>query len=112
MKLAEALLQDKPIKRKGFKMWCKPEIVKSNISPFASLPTVCDEDKYTLDYINMTAEDWEIKPEPMRVEFECVWRKNAAGTLYPEAIVREIGMFDKMVDSGKSFKVTCEEVEG
>ena len=34
------------------------------------MPTVCDEDKYTLDYINMTAEDWEIKPEPMKVEFE------------------------------------------
>lgn len=62
MKLAECLLQDRPIRRKKFNKWCKPEIVKSNISPFASLPTVCDTDKYTLDYINMTAEDWEIKP--------------------------------------------------
>ena len=70
MKLAEALLQDKPIKRKPFSKWCKAEIVKSNISPFASLPTVCDTDKYTLDYINMTAEDWEIKPEPLKHEFK------------------------------------------
>ena len=62
MKLAEALLQDKPIKRKGFKMWCKPEILKSDRSDYAALPTVCDTDKYTLDYKNMTAEDWEIKP--------------------------------------------------
>ena len=70
MKLAEALLQDKPIKRKGFKMWCKPEIVKSNLSSHAALPTVCGTDKYTLDYTNMTTDDWEIKPEPMKFEFE------------------------------------------
>lgn len=62
MKLAEALLQDKPIKRKTFKQWCKPEIVKSDVPRFAALPTVCDTDKYTLDYTNMTADDWEIKP--------------------------------------------------
>ena len=70
MKLAECLLQDRPIRRKSFSKWCKPEIVESNFSSFAALPTVCDEDKYTLDYINITADDWEIKPEPMRVEFE------------------------------------------
>ena len=54
----------------------------------------------------------EKRIEDAAIEFECVWCKNAVETLYPEAIVREIGMFDKMVDSGKSFKVTCEEVEG
>ena len=70
MKLAEALLQDKPIKRKDFRKWCKPEIVKSYLSNFASLPTVCDTDKYTLDYTNMTADDWEVKPEPIKFEFE------------------------------------------
>ena len=40
MKLAECLLQDRPIRRELFAKWCKPEIVKSNISPFAALPTV------------------------------------------------------------------------
>ena len=62
MKLAECLLQDRPIRRKDFRKWCKPEIVESYISPFAALPTVCDTDKYALDYTNMTADDWEIKP--------------------------------------------------
>ena len=62
MKLAECLLQDRPIKRKDFRKWCKPEIVKSYLSSSAALPTVCDTDKYTIDYTNMTADDWEIKP--------------------------------------------------
>lgn len=70
MKLTEALLQDKPIKRKEFRKWCKPEIVKSNLSSHAALPTICGTDKYTLDYNNMTADDWEIKPEPMKHEFK------------------------------------------
>lgn len=62
MKLAEALLQDKLIKRKDFNKWCRPEIVESSFSPYAALQTVCGTDKYTLDYTNMTADDWEIKP--------------------------------------------------
>ena len=70
MRLAEALLQDKPIKRKDFRKWCKPEIVESGVSPFAALPTVCGTDKYTLDYMNMTADDWEVKQEPLKFEFE------------------------------------------
>lgn len=111
MKLAEALLQDKPIKRKGFKMWCKPEIVKSNRSDFASLPTVCGMDKYTLDYNNMTADDWEVKQEPMSFEFECQFRESPIGT--PEIfniIAASLIIFDLM-KSGKRFKVTCVEVE-
>ena len=62
MKLAECLLQDRPIRRKNFSQWCKPEIVMSNLSSHAALPTVCGTDKYLLDYTNMTADDWEIKP--------------------------------------------------
>ena len=101
MKLAECLLQEKPIKRKPFAKWCKPEIVKSNISPFASLPTVCGTDRYTLDYTNMTAEDWEIKLEPIKFEFEMS---------ADHSVVNKI---DECIPSlrGKRIKVTCEEIE-
>ena len=113
MKLAECLLQDRPIRRKKFSKWCKPEIVKSNISPFASLPTVCDTDKYTLNYINMTADDWEIKQEPMRVEFECVWRHCPEfDRYYPAVDISEFIDIVNLEKSGKRFKVTCEEIEG
>ena len=113
MKLAECLLQDRPIRRKKFNKWCKPEIVMSNISSFASLPTVCGTDKYTLDYTNMTAEDWEIKTEPLRVEFECRWRHCPEFDYYYPAV--DISEFIDIVNlekSGKRFKVTCEEIEG
>ena len=102
MKLAECLLQDRPIKRKGFRKWCKPEIVESNISYFAALPTVCDTDKYTLDYTNMTADDWEVKPEPIKFEFEMS---------ADHSVVNKI---DECIPSlrGKRIKVTCEEIEG
>ena len=101
MKLAECLLQDRPIRRKNFSQWCKPEIVESNISSFAALPTVCDTDKYTLDYTNMTAEDWEIKPEPIKFEFEMS---------ADHSVVNKI---DECIPSlrGKRIKVTCEEIE-
>lgn len=109
MKLAEALLQDKPIKRKDFKMWCKPEIVKSNLPHCAALPTVCGTDKYTLDYTNMTADDWEIKPEPMRVEFECEFL-NKDGLISPCTNVEGVELLTKLHKSGKRFRVTCEEI--
>ena len=101
MKLAECLLQEKPIKRKPFAKWCKPEIVESNISSFAALPTVCGTDRYTLDYTNMTAEDWEIKPEPIKFEFEMS---------ADHSVVNKI---DECIPSlrGKRIKVTCEEIE-
>ena len=91
----------KPIRRKPFTKWCKPEIVKSNISPFAALPTVCGTDKYTLDYINMTADDWEIKQEPIKFEFEMS---------ADHSVVNKI---DECIPSlrGKRIKVTCEEIE-
>ena len=111
MKLAEALLQDKPIKRKPFKQWCKPEIVRSNLSSHAALPTVCGTDKYTLDYINMTADDWEVKQEPMSFEFECIgWDISSTGVYYPTHCTATIEEFEEMRKSGKRFKVTCEEV--
>lgn len=109
MKLAEALLQDKPIKRKGFSQWCKPEIVESNVSPFAALPTVCDTDKYTLDYINMTADDWEIKSEPMKHEFTAEFMEVNGWLVLFNLTVRFLVIKD-LVDSGKRFKVTCEEI--
>lgn len=109
MKLAEALLQDKPIKRKDFKMWCKPEIVKSDRSDYAALPTVCGMNKYTINYKNMTADDWEIKQEPMKVEFECEWLLSKRGFFYPND-VDERDILVEMYKSGKRFKVTCEEV--
>lgn len=101
MKLAECLLQDRPIRRKGFRKWCKPEIVESNISSFAALPTVCGTDKYTLDYTNMTAEDWEIKLEQIKFEFEMS---------ADHSVVNKI---DECIPSlrGKRIKVTCEEIE-
>lgn len=111
MKLAEALLQDKPIKRKGFSQWCKPEIVESNVSPFAALPTVCGRDKYTLDYTNMTADDWEVKQEPMKFEFDCSWVLDSkSGSIYPLTSTSGSGLLLKMYDSGKRFRVTCEEI--
>ena len=101
MKLAECLLQDRPIRRKNFSQWCKPEIVESNFSSFAALPTVCDTDKYTLDYTNMTADDWEVKPEPLKFEFEMS---------ADHSVVNKI---DECIPSlrGKRIKVTCEEIE-
>lgn len=111
MKLVECLLQDKPIKRKDFRKWCKPEIVKSNTPPFASLPTVCDTDKYTLDYVNMTADDWEIKQEPpMKVEFECEFL-NKDYLVFPYTNFEGAELLTKLHESGKRFKVTCEEIE-
>lgn len=109
MKLVEALLQDKPIKRKGFSQWCKPEIVESNVSPFAALPTVCGTDKYTLDYNNMTADDWEIKPELMKVEFTAEF-KEVNGWLVMFNLAVKFLVIKDLVDSGKRFKVTCVEV--
>ena len=81
--------------------WCKPEIVESNISSFAALPTVCGTDRYTLDYTNMTAEDWEVKPEPIKFEFEMS---------ADHSVVNKI---DECIPSlrGKRIKVTCEEIE-
>ena len=75
--------------------------VESNISPFASLPTVCGTDKYTLDYTNMTADDWEIKPETIKFEFEMS---------ADHSVVNKI---DECIPSlrGKRIKVTCEEIE-
>ena len=103
MKLAEALLQDKPIKRKGFKKWCKPEIVKSNLSSHAALPTVCDTDKYTLDYTNMTADDWEVKQEPMKHEFKSEVL-DALGTGYLHFCIVPSSFI------GKKVKVIVEEI--
>lgn len=107
MKLAEALLQDKPIRRKGFKQWCKPEIVRSNRSDYAALPTVCGTDKYTLGYKNMTADDWEVKQEPLSFEFECEWEAERSRGVYPVGEMKEL---NKVVNSGKRFRVTCVEV--
>ncbi len=103
MKLAEALLQDKPIKRKEFKQWCKPEIVKSNLSVFAALPTVCGTDKYTLDYINMTADDWEVKQDPMKHEFKSEVL-DALGTGYLNFYIVPSSFV------GKKVKVIVEEI--
>lgn len=112
MKIAECFLQDRPIRRKNFSKWCKPEIVASDISRFAALPTVCGTDKYTLDYKNMTADDWEIKPEPMKVEFECEWLADSvSGLIYPSTPSVCAGFVGKMHNSGKRFKVTCVEIE-
>ena len=107
MKIAEALLQSKPIRRKLFKKWCKPEIVESGVSPFAALPTVSGTDKYTLDYMNMTADDWEVKQEPMKFEFECEWEAERSRGIYPVGDMRDL---HKIVNSGKRFRVTCEEI--
>lgn len=109
MKLAECLLQERPIRRKLFMKWCKPEIVKSNISPFAALPTVCGTDKYTLDYTNITAEDWEVKQEPLKVEFECEFL-NKDGLISPYTNVEGVELLTKLHKSGKRFRVTCEEI--
>ena len=103
MKLAEALLQDKPIKRKGFKMWCKPEIVKSDRSDYAALPTVCGTDKYTLGYKNMTADDWEVKQEPLKHEFKSEVL-DALGTGYLHFYIVPSSFI------GKKVKVTVEEI--
>ena len=103
MKLAECLLQDRPIRRKSFSQWCKPEIVESNISPFASLPTVCGTDKYTLDYKNMTADDWEIKLEPMKHEFKSKVL-DALGTGYLHFYIVPSSFI------GKKVKVIVEEI--
>ena len=110
MKLAEALLQEKPIKRKPFKQWCKPEVVESNVSLFAALPTVCGTDKYTLDYNNMTADDWEIKQEPMKFEFECEFRESPLGTPEIFNIGASSWSLVDLMKSGKRFRVTCEEI--
>ena len=103
MKLAECLMQERPIRRKSFSQWCKPEIVESNISPFASLPTVCGTDKYTLDYTNMTADDWEIKQEPLKHEFKSeVLAANDTGCLYFNVVPLSF--------VGKKVKVIVEEI--
>ena len=103
MKLAEALLQDKPIKRKPFHKWCKPEIVKSDVPRFAALPTVCGTDKYTINYINITADDWEIKQEPMKHEFKSEVL-DALGTGYLHFCIVPSSFI------GKKVKVTVEEI--
>ena len=103
MKLAEALLQDKPIKRELFKQWCRPEIVESGVSPFAALPTVSGTDKYTLDYNNMAADDWEIKLEPLKHEFKSEVL-DALGTGYLHFYIVPSSFI------GKKVKVTVEEI--
>ena len=75
----------------------------SNNLPFAALPTVCGTDKYTLDYINMTAEDWEIKPEPMKHEFKSEVL-DALGTGYLHFCIVPSSFI------GKKVKVIVEEI--
>ena len=103
MKLAECFLQDRPIRRKNFSKWCKPEIVASDISRFAALPTVCGTDKYTLDYKNMTADDWEIKQEPLKHEFKSEVL-DALGTGYLHFYIVPSSFI------GKKVKVIVEEI--
>lgn len=89
---------------------CKPEIAEG-VSPFAALPTVCGTDKYSLDYMNMTADDWEVKQESMKFEFECVWRVSSDFIIYPSnGGNHKIGELKRMEKSGKRFRVTCVEV--
>lgn len=62
MKLAEALLQDRPIKRKDFAKWCKPKKIKTEYGFLSrSLPVYQEFAPYFLkfinqDFIELTAE--------------------------------------------------------
>lgn len=110
MKLAEALLQDKPIKKKGMHYFYEPRVVNVGPNLRVSLKSIRhDVDRYLLNSMDFDSDDWEVKQEPMRVEFECEWLLSKRGFFYPND-VDERDILVEMYKSGKRFKVTCEEV--
>lgn len=112
MKLAECLLQDRPIRRERHRekcIWFVPKIRKYgdklhlSTHDLYNLHTLSDED--------FTYDDWEIKPEPMKVEFTAEI-KEVNGRLMMFNLVVSLLVIKELVDSGKRFKVTCEEIDG
>lgn len=68
MKLAEALLQDKPIKRKDFALWYKPELLTELCSNHSCginllvLQSVTCDAVHFVNAVDFKMDTWEIKP--------------------------------------------------
>ena len=111
MKLAECLLQDRPIRSVGSKSWVTP-IIHQDKTGRLYLKYMNENTCYYLNNYNFNLHDWEIKPEPMRVEFECRWRHCPEfDYYYPKVDISEFIDIVNLEKSGKRFKVTCEEIE-
>ena len=101
MKLAEALLQDRPIRCVGSKSWVTP-IIHQDKTGRLYLKYMNENTCYYLNNYNFNLHDWEVKPEPIKFEFEMS---------ADHSVVNKI---DECIPSlrGKRIKVTCEEIEG
>ncbi len=104
MKLAEALLQDKPIRHESHRdkgIWFVPKIRK-----FGDKLHIATADLYNLHILSpedFNLYDWEIKPEPLKHEFQSeVLVANGTGYLYFNIVPSSF--------IGKKVKVTVEEI--
>ena len=103
MKLAECLLQEKPIRHalhRGRGIWFVPKIKKHGDK--LHIATADLYNLHTLSPEDFVSDDWEVKPEPIKFEFEMS---------ADHSVVNKI---DECIPSlrGKRIKVTCEEIEG
>ena len=102
MKLAECLLQEKPIRHALHRdrgIWFVPTIKK-----YCDKLHLSSHDLYNRHFLSpedFVSDDWEVKPEPIKFEFEMS---------ADHSVVNKI---DECIPSlrGKRIKVTCEEIE-
>ncbi len=117
MKLAECLLQERPIKRDGMTHWYKP-VIKSEMcanalcgSQLMGLESLVGETMFFLNAKDFAHNDWEVKQEPLKVEFECKWEHSPEDDFfYPKINISDCSDLLKLEKSGKRFRVTCVEV--
>ena len=112
MKLAECLLQEKSIRHESHRdkgIWFVPKIKK-----YGDKLHIATADLYnlhTLSAEDFASDDWEIKQEPIKVEFTAEI-KEVNGWFVMFNLAVSFLVIKELVDSGKRFKVTCEEIEG
>lgn len=110
MNLAAALSQERPIRRKGWSNWYNPETsmalsagTRVWIAAEYGAPVV-------LEHEDFNADDWETKPETMRVEFTCRWIRNDLGGVLPRVEPKYLEDLRSLANSSKRFKVICVEI--
>lgn len=109
MTFIEALKSGLPLRIKGWRFWCKPEIIPGSNEGEASLPTIDGKDAYTLGGHRLLSPNWEVRTRPAELTFTLDCTKTNASDAISKA---ETGpsWAQWRIMNGRKWKCVFEEI--